>query len=187
MEPKGLNRDINLAQLPDGAWIYARNIVFGKGYKSIENERGFSEDISIDNTIIGIIECSAEYVVFSTDNTYLEIGVVRVGTYTKVLKTQYIPSDDDRPITGVYRYNYDGELIVVWTDDYDFPRILNLDNLPFKLDINKEIKIEDNVIYSKLYPDYKIPTFSLVSVDEGGRLLSGIRYYTLQYEIEDGI
>lgn len=187
MELKGVNRDMPLEHIPEQSWIYARNIVIGKDYKSIKNEKGFVQDIDIDYDIIGIISCPSEYVVFSSNNTNLEIGVVRSGSYSKIIRTQHIPSSSSNPIFGVYRYDYNGNLIVVWSDNSDVPRILNLDNLPFSVDEDYELVNSEQVLLTKLYPDFKIPDIDLNSVDEGGSILSGVHYFTMQYEIEDNI
>jgi hypothetical protein len=136
---KGLIKDVSLNDMPEGSWRNAKNIVQDVD-GNIINEAGNQYRYVVDTgyIIIGIIECNDKVVLFSTNNTNSEIGIYTGGTsYTRVLRdsvTAKLNFNQSYPITGEYYYNNLGELIIAFTDNYNKPRILNLDNLPFTVD-----------------------------------------------------
>lgn len=196
---KGLNRDLSPEVIPEGSWVDAKNVLFSKGFVSIENEKGTEVHVEVDMDIIGIIPTSDGYVVFSTDDTYSEIGVVREGEYTKVLKTQYLYFNKLNPIEGVYKYNYNNELVIAWTDatqinptiDPNSVKLLNLDNLPFVsgLDSNYELNNPDEITVANFFPTVSHPVYDLQIEDEeyksqGNLLKIGVYYLAIAYYID---
>jgi len=203
---KGLNRDLSPNIIPEGSWIDARNVLFSKGFKSIENEKGTTLHVEVDMDIIGIILTSDGYVVFSTDDTYSEIGVVREGVYTKKLKTQYLYFNKLNPIEGVYKYNYNNELVIAWTDatqinptaEPQSPKILNLDNLPFKsgLTIDMELVVSSEITLTEFFPVVRFPIYDInyyvfgsglidYSDKKGTRIKVGTYYLAIAYYIDE--
>jgi hypothetical protein len=85
---KGLNTDLSPIDLPEGYYLDARNMLFSRKYNAMSNEDGFNELFTLPATPIGTITLNNDdWVVFCSDPTYDEIGLVSNGTYTRVLKT----------------------------------------------------------------------------------------------------
>ena len=145
-----INRDVAPEETEHGSWLNARNMLLAKGYKSAENERGSSLEHTLEFPIIGTCPTSDGEIIFSTDNTTSEIGIVKLGTYTKKLRTAHLGFNIANPIECVYKYNYNKELLIAWTDatqeyylkEPNPPRLLNLDNLPFKSGLSSLLELK---------------------------------------------
>lgn len=122
-----------------------------------------------------------------------EIGIISSdGNYRTVCRGH--ASDADRQfgfklgyqIEGVWKRNTLGELIVCWWDNHNPIRYLNLDDLPFTLDVNSRINT-GSASLSQLFPNADVPTFTLEGTnDSGGQLHSGVYYYAAAYETDEG-
>jgi hypothetical protein len=189
---KGLFRDMSLEEQPNNTWVGGKNLVLSNKYNEIHNEPGFSKiiDESGDAVIIGIIPTSSEFVIFKYYNEGTnypnEIGIYRNNAYIKILQAD-LNFNLNYPIFGEYYYNYNNELIVVWSDNYNKPRICNLDNLPFIVTANNDIIDPNDTHHLDLFSSFKTPVYTLEDVVEsGGSLNAGIYYISLQYELNDG-
>lgn len=189
MELRGLITDILSSLSPNLSWRDAQNILITKGFNSISNENGFLKIYTPDSnsTIIGVISIPDGFVLFSKVGTFSEIGVYRQSTgYVKVLKTQYLNYNVNNPIEGVFKYNYKGELIICWTDNLNQLGLLNLDNLPFQVDVNNELINPSEIVKSYLFPEFKHCSFNdIEEFDGGGYLPEGVIYVSVRYEITD--
>jgi nuclear transport factor 2 (NTF2) superfamily protein len=172
--------------------VYARNkMVDVADSSAIIDEYGFELNEYTSGSIIGVIATSKEFVLFSLDGDYLEIGRVRNDTYTIILKTQYTNHTSWEAIRGTFDYNINGDLIVMFcngvSNQSTYIYILNLDNLPFKsgLNINKELVNPSEISIMQLNPDASIPDIDLTGVNSyGGDLPTGAYYIFISYEID---
>jgi hypothetical protein len=196
-----INRDTTPEEMEHGSWLYAKNIILGKDYKYVANEKGTTLVKGLPYTIIGTCSTGKGAIIFSTDNTTSEIGVLEKGIYTTKLRSVHLNFNTVNPIEAAYKYNYNKELLVAWTDGTQIsssvecnpPRLLNLDNLPFKsgLDGNYELVDSDEIELVKLFPDKNLPEFSYnnnpssIEDEAGGKLPIGAYYFGIAYYIDE--
>jgi len=191
---KGLYRDNTLENQPNNTWVGGKNLMFSSKYDALENEYGHEEIISAIadlGTLIGVITTPTEFVTFVISNENQpknsHIGVYRNGEYS-IIFSGNLNLNTNYPVFGEYYYNYKQELIVVWSDNHNTPKICNIDDLPFtvSLDSNKQV-IDENLLYLELFSEFKVPIFKLTEIIEsGGSLKSGVYYTCIQYELPDG-
>jgi hypothetical protein len=189
---KGLNRDSNKGKMPTGSWVNARNIVLSEEFRDVTNEKGFTKFEDIPGVIVGVISTNTKIVVFSVDSSTGEIGVIDESlNYSCVVKSSALNFNIDNPIEGVFTYNYKQELIVAWwdglADNANPPRILNIDCLPFEVDINC-FPIDVNKLELLLmFPNIGAAEFELISVNNtGGTLNTGVYTFMYAYVLDDG-
>jgi len=183
----GLNTDIQPYHQPKNSWRHAKNILISKGFNSITNEEGFNLHHTVtDKTIIGIVKTTNDLIIFSTDDTTSEIGIIEDnGNYVKVIESIHLGFLKENPIEGVTKRNFREELIVAWCDGLNDsatpPRLLNLTNLPFVLDGNLEFVTSANARLTYLNPDIEIPKISLSSFIDGGFAPQGATQFAIAY------
>jgi len=199
---KGMRRDEALNEAVPGSWRYARDISLSLGSQDLINEIGnqYYSMISSRN-VIGYIKTNNTVILFSvksggiTESPIGEIGTFDGTTYTSLIKSVYLGFYPTNPIIGVFGYNNNNELIIIFTDaTQETPthtpnniRYLNVDNLPFELDSSLELMNPSDITLLKLCPEFKTPIFTYRQTQyTGGTLLSGVYYYFIQYEISDG-
>jgi len=150
---KGLIKDVELLNMPEGSWRNASNIVQNVD-GTIENEKGF-DYIGIIPTgfyFIGVINISSGVILFSVNGYVGEIGYFTVGAgYQRVIRDnghvfQNIVFDSfkfnrDYPIEGTFYYNSKNEPIICWTDNLNAVRLLNTVTL-------NEINVTPHKIYT---------------------------------------
>jgi len=180
---KGLFSDSVLQDTPPGSYPFAKNIISGNVIGSRENEDGFIEvGLLAPYTVIGILPVGKDFVVFSTNNTQSEIGkVVRSGetlTYSTVYTNTALNFNTNYPIIdGEYRIDVNNQRTIVWTDNYNVPRILNID------DTSGITSIED----LNIFRDVTNPTLSSSTInDTGGALKTGSIALFTRYKNSDG-
>ena len=125
---KSLCRDYLRAKIPTGMYEFARNILLKKGISSVSNDEGFDYHHDVPGEIIGCIDTNEELVYFSVDDTFSYIGIYKtidsVPAYIPKLKSRYLGFKKNRPIEGVFFYNFKKELIIAFCDgiikNYDF-------------------------------------------------------------------
>lgn len=191
----GMVRDTLPIDNPVGTWQYGRNMVSNKKEKTVSNEYGFSFDHLINGTIIGIIATTSDIVYFSkNDDGTDEIGVVNTEANTPVYETKIKSSlfnfQYTCPIEGIFIYNFKRELIVAWADgikaDSNKPYLINLDNPPVKLDVNKELI--NSLEFTKLFmfPNQSEATM-VVDIVEGSKLGNNVEgaYITYAYAFDE--
>lgn len=182
---KGWRNDELPINAVDGSWVSFRNGLLSKGFESITNEKGLIPSFQLTKSFIGIIAIPTGAVVFSTDNTKSEIGIYNNGVYSPVINTTTFGFRTDKPIEGVFRYDYNGDLIVCWTDNNTKIKILNLNTLPFQLTGTLELVNPSQSILADLFPDFNQPIFTPIKELNSGALPEGVIYIALQYKITE--
>ena len=213
---KGLNLDSPPSGQPEGTYRFALNTVNEDSdgrYGFVINEQGNYEciDLRDDNwKAIGSVyleDDSAIIFLAPTDPDFLGFGDGK--GYGRILRVYpdchheiYITSDClnfriQNQVQAEYRIRNGCEHVIYFTDDYNPPRVINIDSLVDYLHVDFSNHIFDNPdtwrfdpwIWDcsrfKLFPDYKIPNVDLVSLTESGSLLSGVYYFTYQYLDKD--
>lgn len=191
-EFKGMNKQYSLSKAQPGTWEFARNILLSDKYTSIANERGSKQIDELPGINIGEIITNSHIVYFNTDLEYSYIIVKNLNEaipfYNIILKTKYLNFQIDCPIEGVHYYNYKNELVVGWVDgifdNSNPPYLINLDNLPFEIDDDKELIKEEDINKAKWFPDYVEP-YHEVDYTEGNSLIADVIYYGFTYCLED--
>jgi hypothetical protein len=163
---KGLFRDVSLAEQPNGTWIGGKNLVFNNKYNELITELGFTQLTNLTNTNlfpIGVISTPDTIIVCSvhTGGTYnSEIGKIENNIYTVILRAD-INFSVSYPVIGTYYYNYKQELIIVWSDRNEGLKICNVDDLPFNVDINKQIIDNTELFKINIISSYSTPTYNI--------------------------
>lgn len=178
---KGLYTDCSEADQPGATYRFAKNIVENLT-GTLENEDGFLEMGAVaPYTVIGIVPVRNDFVVFSTDDTDSEIGLVtRVGdtlNYTTVYNNPDLNFSTSAPIKGEYRKDVTNSRVVAWIDDINSPRIINIDDTS---GINDITDLE-------VFPNITNPSLSSpVITDTGGALKTGALIPISRYKGLDG-
>ena len=117
-EFKGLVKDTSYLKNPPGTWQEARNILLTKQYNSPVNENGTKFNHLIEGEICGVIETNQHIVYFSIVDYPDYDSLVSVYNHSTKIITQALKGKFhfNRPIEGIYKYNYKGNLIVAWSD-----------------------------------------------------------------------
>jgi hypothetical protein len=186
---KGLNTDLSPIDLPEGYYLDARNMLFSRKYNAMSNEDGFNELFTLPATPIGTITLNNDWVVFCSDPTYDEIGLVSNGTYTRVLKTTSVSDrlnlSTDYPVKGRFRVSNRGERIISFTDNNNPPRILNIDTLPFPVDVTKVPTQSGSINVLNIFSAGDPPTIATSLNNTGGFLKSGTYFFSCSYTATD--
>lgn len=186
---KGLVTDLNDIDFPEGAWKYARNMMYVR-QGALSNELGFNRLFSISGKIlIGNIPLPDDSVILFYVNenpevlgNYLgsEIGILRPNnTYSTLVLNNALNFNPNYPINGKFKYNNSRELIIVFTDFFNPPRLINLKttNNPIVLTSEKDYMLFLNLQVSKI---------SSMEVRNGGNLVSGSYQFAFRYKFKDG-
>lgn len=193
-EFKGMSRDTMRDKNPAGTWEFARNILLSKGFLSITNEDGFDYKHTIPGIFIGKIETNEEIIYFSVDGNYSCIGLYRtnedIPVYVPIIRTLYLGFKINRPIEGIFFYNYRSELIIAFCDgvflDSNVPKIINCTDIGIALDINLELINPSDINQLDLTP--KVLTGDIdISYRESGTFEGEVVYVTYAYILGDGI
>lgn len=139
---KGKITDTQPINQPSGSWRHALNVFWNKsGF--IENENGFdySLGLAVGEQVLGFIETPLKVILFIVHANYSKIISVddsfNIITLLQITQSSnndiYIRFNINYPIEGTYYYNYNGDLIITWTDNYNKPCILDVNNLPFSV------------------------------------------------------
>ena len=216
---QGLNKDTGPIDQPEGTYRYAKNAILSKRVGAVVNEHGNSTHVSIgdNHVILGTIEITdGRIIVFSVGEGIVanEVGQSRItvienGAATIVLQTDAgaapggndfdLKFNKDYPIEGAYKLDPDQNLIIYWTDNYNFPRTLNVTrqlsfqsaNNPFFYQsiYNKLPFFSTNTNYVdrlNLFPHSgPVPRIQFGSIANGGALKSGTYFLFLAYVDEN--
>lgn len=180
---KGIYTDCRERDQPEGTYRYAKNMLDNNTTGAKENEPGFEflatlpQLNSLTTYVIGVIPIGTAFVVFLTNNTNHEIGLWN-GSYSTIYNNNDLNFSNTTPIKGEYRINVEGERTIVWVDDANPPRILNIDNTS-TVDSVEDLNIFQEVIN---------PTLSTATISNtGGALLTGAYIPITRYrDIEGG-
>jgi len=181
----GMVSDTTETSVPEGAYRFAKNIIDANVTDAKENEDGFIACGELTPyTVIGIIPVSESFVVFSTDDIDSEIGLVeRSGTtltYTQIYNNQDLAFNTERPISGEFRVDVNGERVVAFIESgvgANVPRIINIDDTSAINDVN------DLAIFQQAIN----PSISTSAInDSGGSLTTGAKMLMTKYQNRDG-
>jgi len=178
---------LDRANHPEGTWsINTRNIVITKDKKAIKNEDGFNfyaYNYPTNATPIGFITLyDDEVVIFSVTNSS-EIGIIdNKGFYTTIVIADGFNFNLNYPISGRHHYNIYGHTEIVFTDNYNPVKILNITKLPFELNPDKTIKDPAQLNNAFLFPEAILPKIEVTEVGgSGGNITTGSIFFTGQY------
>lgn len=181
MVDRGLFQDCTEMSQPQGTYRFAKNIIDTRLLGVKENEDGFTDlESTTPYTLIGVIPVDQNnVVVFSTDNTDSEIGLVDLdtGDYTEIYNDPDLAFSTTSPIKGEYRKDIDGDRIVVFHDTINTLRIINIDDLSGINDVEDLNAFQD--VINPSISDYSISNF-------GGSLLTGAYIPITKYKNQDG-
>ncbi|HAH23874.1 MAG TPA: hypothetical protein DCL77_08965 [Prolixibacteraceae bacterium] len=176
---------------PEGTYRRARNIVHDRNAK--KNEPGMSvlRDLGFYTLHQQAIDDGC-YILLGTTTSGSSVGsrigvLDSAGVFTLKLKTDLLNFMPGSVFKVVYFRNFKGELIVVFTDNINSPKILNLDSLPFTVDQGMAPASAGNFILLEMFGQFFCPDVEFTRhSDSGGQLLSGAYYFCFAYEFPDG-
>ena len=182
---KGMWLEGNPNNQPQDTTRINNNIVIRRGSGDIIPEPGFvlhnngyNTSLGIKRTPIGeIILFDDDFVIFSINALGgSEIGINTNGVYTLLINDVDLKFDENYPIHGVAYKNYKGERIIVFTDNVNPVRILNIDNIADYNNVDKML-----LFRLAIQPDIDIDLVDYV----GTGLKTGAYYPICQYELSD--
>jgi hypothetical protein len=182
MELNGLILNSNVGEYPKNSWRFAKNVILSSDLKAILNENGFSTQFNHNMIILNVTDIGNRQIVCSSDETLSEIGIITDGIYSTIIKDVNFAFNLNYPIKVVGSYNHKNQLIIAFTDDYNTPKILNVDDLPFPSGLNEDYSLVNSAEFTlcELYPNLKNPVLDTVTVlDTGGSLVSGVYFVTM--------
>jgi hypothetical protein len=199
MKPiKPINRDVEPFDSENGGTYTSQNTAFEK-LGSRSNERGFDivlgEFLAEGQKVVGFIEhTDGIVVVFSTylDNVS-EIGFIKKSgsstIYSVICKDSLgnllLNFNTSYAITGELARTVNNQYLCAFRDDINPPRVFNLDNLPFEVDVDGTIL--DNGDLINMFPNYTYPRIQSLEVfNTGGSMSHGAYFLLFTYEFEDG-
>lgn len=187
----GLNTNFNPADLPEGFYNFAKNIVLTDTDGVVTNEDGFlysainsgvyGNYIAQGYSPVGTIVTKIHTVVFLTNNINSVIGLYYedqdnfVVLFDDTTKSFKLNLNKDFPIKGEWFENFLAEIIIAWTDNNVKPKVLNLSKV-------STINEEKDVL---LFSEFLQPLFSF-NIEKGGQLKSGTYVIYIQYENNNG-
>jgi hypothetical protein len=130
---KGMVKDYSEIFVPEGVWTNAINAI-NTSHKGDEgnlgNEQSNKYCTSSTYTVIGILhKYRTEWVVYSTDNVFSEIGIFDEAdcSYTVLVNDQCLNFNTKYLITGAVKYNTDCTYSAYWQDNNNPDRTMILD------------------------------------------------------------
>lgn len=190
----GLSRDASREKSEPGTSPYNRNIVYDKQLGSISQENGFVHSHFIKGVLIGEYSTNTHIVYITYDtvtgNTIISYVNTIDNTVVEVLNTQYFGYNTTRPIELAAWYNYNQELLIMFSDgvfaESTPPRLINLMRLGVELDGSLEFLVPSDADKTLLFSKLNLPRYS---VDYGlqGSHSSEILFFTIAYVLPDNI
>lgn len=158
------------------------NVIVRRGSGDLIPEPGFvlhSSNIGNNKIIIGELPLLNEDVLLFSVTTQgsSEIGLIdRNGNYNIIRNLVELNFRTDKPIHGVFYFNHKNERIIVFTDNYNPPRIINIDRVVDYDSVNKM-----NLFLRAVRPDCITGLIPF----SGDGLSTGAYYPIFQYESSD--
>ena len=178
---KGMIRDVHPSKMPDGAYVDAVNFVYGEHMDALMQEAGFSgetyvrDDVITSIRIVGGVGLVDEGVLlFGTNPQQTTSYVIRViGSSVEILSSGDFGFNADAVIDATAFKTTNGDTFVIFTDDLNPPKYLNVD---------------DSAV-----PNLINPTHTPIYIEEdrdvsGGQgfFSAGTHYLAVAYSYEDG-
>ncbi len=168
-----LYRDSHPLEQPQGTYTYALNAVneTQRGDKNfISTERGFSDCLSLSLDPIGYVNMgNDEVLLFLTNDTQSEIGVLKKCTYTKIYDNACLNFNRKYPVQATYRLRRGCDRTVYFTDGQNPVRVINVDQPPTSCD-------DLNLVRG-----FTIPCISKEVRNFGGSLKLGSYEFAIRY------
>jgi hypothetical protein len=158
---------------PDGSTPFALNVINStraNGKSSISSEPGVTEIHKLSNhkSVIGQIYFSNKILIFSTDNTTDNIGIIENDVYTRIYSGN-LNFNKNHKILGEHRILAGCEDVFYFQDGINPDRYFNLNNIP-----------SDTSLFSVLQYAEE-PTIDVVINNTGGRMPSSGVSFLIQY------
>ena len=194
----GMNRDFPKRELRQGEIIYAKNAIPSNIEGNITNIQNIPSTIECLNLngkiILGNIYVKEHdfNILFLYDKNHQNHSInLFYDCYDSrnviILEETCLNFNINYPIKGVYRYDFNNNLIIYFQDGFNSDRKINLTNFP-KLKGNNDCstfnKLDCNAI--NIINDYSIPEIKLEAINETGALLSGSYQFKIAYADSTG-
>jgi len=204
----GMIKDLTDTAMPKGTYIHARNATCilpdGQTGLALHTEPANLLETTIPYTLIGSIPLHGDlWILFSTDNTYSEIGQYNEGTGTYITMLNDVatiaagmPGMGFRTtnlISGAARRNFDCGFDVYWSDGLNFNRMLDTQYQypnPWVQSCTTSATcitcVNTNLIdieQLRLSPQFSVPCLKLAKSTGSGSLLNGSYQVCLRYAI----
>lgn len=171
---KELNKDDGLEFIKNGSITHASNIVVSKDGNSIQNEKSLETIATFDNTIVGIVPCATELVIFTNANEIFRYNEFTGETIKVAASWEWYGGE----VFGTYTYNVRGDLIIAISERN--PR----EDVPLKvINLNNADLGSDNIF--TLNPNIPQVTVTDYGQMAGGRMRMGTYLLFIRYEITD--
>jgi len=171
---KGIHRDNDPIDQPEGSYRDAINMLLTKQKGAITSEEGneLQDSLQAGYTLIGhTLVYDGSFILFSTDGTDSEIGLFQDGVYTSVINKVELNFSPSSILEAVAVINNKNEIVVYWTDNINPPRYYNITKGEAITDI-------DSI---RLFPSIdNVPVIGLTGVNNGGQLLSGAYHFGIR-------
>ena len=184
---KGLFRDCDPIDQPEGTYRDARNALLNDEIGTIMSDYGITEsDISAtlgsSPILLGSTIINDDRVVIFTvdpDGSNPRITLFDSGNFTVILNDSRLNFQPNSLIDSTFRINRKVEAVVYFTDGVNDPRYINVDDPPATISNINELNIFDYIS--------DVPEISLNNVNNsGGSLTTGTYYFALAYLDEEG-
>jgi len=168
----GLSLDTKLKYQPESTSPFILNGVLEStdgDYPTITNEKGtaFCNSVKAGYTIIGAQQLNGDDIlIFSTDNTYSEIGLLNQVScnYTTLVNATCLNFSSKNRIKSLFRIFKGCERLIYFTDGVNPYRVINIDSLSQYYNNKNEFECEE----LSLSRQFSYPQMSLLRVNDGG-------------------
>ena len=193
---KGMITDTDPLDQPKESYRFSLNAVneTREGDRNtLSNERSNEECWSLPDGYLPIGKIYTKdnsLIIFSTDGTNSEIGIVRNCTYSLLINSQCLNFQITNQIEAVYRVRKGCETVIYWTDNFNPVRTVNIDKLSdyysdaylayLENPIGEFTGEQWNCDLFGLIPPYEIPCFVSAEVLTSGQLEAGSYNFAIQ-------
>ena len=191
MKLLGMDLDSSGRDQSEGTYKFARNgVLHRRKLNSVSNEEGFEEIVSLEGYhVLKFVTLSEEsIVVFSINPTGVpEIGIVDYLSYSVSLCATGLNFNDQHPIEASIIYSPANDPYVIFTDNLNPTRYLNLNNPQLAVDGNGTPITDTSLESLSYFHNAQVPQFELQGVKShvGGALTNGVYYLYLRYVDSD--
>jgi len=214
LTPKGMIKDVDASYLSKQNWSHARNAI----NNSVEGDTGVIGNepanllcANIPYTVIGGIHLYGDiWVLFSTDNSFSEIGRFDDSRceYEKIVNEGCLNFNTDHLIVGVSKENYECQWQIYWDDGLNPSRTLNISAIPWIEECVDEASapipnpdptyvtvgcvtcIDTSILDCdaiRLAPYLDTPCIEVTKSDEGGSLVNGTYQAFIAYTLDNQV
>lgn len=189
---KGMIQDVKPVDQPKESYRYALNATIDRnGILTTEQSNEACWELSSGYIPIGSVYTkNNEVVIFSTNGTNSEIGIVKDCTYTPYINSECLGFSIEHQIESVYRVRRGCETVIYWTDNFNPVRNVNLSRLDkfysdayiayLESPVGEFTGEKWNCDLFGLIPPYEIPCFASAEIVEAGLIESGSYNFAIQ-------